>query len=181
MRPSPRSCLLPCSISVALVALVAVGCAGPYGGYKDASTDAPADAGADVPLVLPKGCIDTDASATLPDGGETCIGFGPGEPCSTSCGSFTYGYVCSGGSPSAPSTCVLARASLLGSTYCCATLTCTRVTLRDDKCSGTPLKRLYQCFADGDAGVIAKPSPSCGELVGDPELSSAKSRAYCCP
>jgi hypothetical protein len=190
LRPS----LLPCVLSFPLLALAAMGCsessssldasadapadsATADGGGGDAHADAPSDAGS-----RPDSCADPgDASPMPADGGETCIGFGPGEPCTAQCGYPPYGFVCTGGEPSLPTGCVLARASSLGDTFCCATLACTRVALRDEKCATKAQKKLYQCFGDADAGVVATPPVGCVELVNDPELTSAKSRGYCCP
>ncbi len=133
------------------------------------------DADAGAPDARPDGCA---PFATDFDAGDTCAGFGAKAPCDPRCGP-AYGYVCTGGGPPNLKGCVQMSNSALGGTYCCPDLACVRVPFRDSKCLSLSKPSLYHCLADDDGGLVAKPDPSCSEVV-DPDLPPVQARYFCC-
>ncbi len=140
-------------------------------GIRDADGDR--DAGA-IAEAGPDGCV---SGEIVPDAGDTCVGFGTGDSCSTACGLPPYGYVCTNGGPPGFAGCVrVSNSALLGGTYCCPDLQCVRVTSQDNACADAGLgPRLYQCATQTDGGLLAKPAQGCTELGGLPSY-----RYFCC-
>jgi hypothetical protein len=102
---------------------------------------------------------DTDAGPA----GETCTGFGTGDPCGAN-GLPTYGYVCVGGHPPGFTDCVKASDSSLGQTWCCPKNDCVAEPDQDQKCTIAGLPHLFQCppgatLADGCAKRTLTGSP----------------------
>lgn len=126
--------------------------------------DAAADVGSDAACMM-----GTAANKT----GETCVGFGRGQPCSNACGAF--GYVCFNGGPPNLNGCREMRTSGLGNTYCCPDLACVRQPDQDNKCPN-PRPQRYQCL-DADAGAPMPPA-GCQE---DVAARQPGSRFFCCP
>lgn len=145
------------------------------GGPTDAPEDAPGgDAGVDAACAL-----DGAAPPVADDGlGETCTGYGEGDPCDPACAVPRYGYVCVGGSPPGLAGCRLLReGGVIGSTYCCPDLACVRQPDQDALCAAEgPRSRRFQCAAHADGGLEATPPADCRE-VGD---ALPGSRFYCC-
>lgn len=116
-----------------------------------------------------------DGGSTSFPPGDTCAPFGEGTPCGGGCFP-TYGYVCLNGGPPNIGSCVQARSSTLGGTYCCPTLACVRSSFEDTKCAGKPGKpRYYACPVDAQKNLRATPPGACEEVTG-PEY-----RFFCCP
>lgn len=190
-RPSLRIGLVASSLtSFVLLAVALDGCSSastsstadggaPGNGAKteraepvDSSSQSTADSAVDAgPDAAP------DSSAPPSGKGETCVGFGMGEPCGTS-GFGAYGYVCVNGSPPGIADCSLARSSgTFGDTYCCGENKCVAQPDQDSKCTepGTPHR--YQCPPTGTGGSVSPPS-SC---VVNGDGGTALDTFYCCP
>src|SRR5207249_6587868 len=72
----------------------------PAAGGPDASSDSPSPPPEPPPANPPPPPAEAGAcpkGKTIPDAGETCTGFGKGDPCTPECG--LYGYVCVNGGP----------------------------------------------------------------------------------
>lgn len=136
--------------------------------------DARAEGGADASS-FDGACLE---ASVVPQTGETCAGFGRGEPCEPACGHPAFGYVCFDGGPPNLSGCVQVRKSFLGETYCCPKNDCVRVPDLDSECAGQAGgSRLYQCPPQGDGGTAAPPSPACSPRV----VAASPYKYHCCP
>jgi hypothetical protein len=122
----------------------------------------PVDAGA-----CPKG-------KSIPDAGETCTGFGKGDPCTPECG--LYGYVCVNGGPPGFTGCLQMSGGSFGETYCCPKNDCVAEPDQDSHCSGAGGKpHLFQCPPNGDGGFVA-PAAGCATTT-----PLGPYDYYCCP
>ena len=127
---------------------------------------------------------DASADATCGDAGTTV--FGPGDTCApfgegTSCGACVpkYGYVCTNGGPPNITGCVQVSNSAFGGTYCCAALSCVRVTSEDTKCAARPGKpHMYSCPVDAAQNLRAQPPP---QAAACDEVAGPTYRYFCCP
>lgn len=136
---------------------------------QDSSSDA---AGLDAAA-----CVDSGAT-TVFGPGDTCAVFGEGTPCGGGCLP-TYGYVCTNGGPPNVASCVRARESSLGGTYCCPTLECARSSFEDTKCAGKPGKtKMYSCPVDASQNLRAQPPGGVGACE---EVAGPAYRYFCCP
>lgn len=113
----------------------------------------------------------------VPDKGETCVGFGKGAPCGTTCGLPPYGYVCMNGGPPGFAGCVQASATSFGETYCCPENKCVPQPDQDALCKTAGKPHRYQCPPDGNGGSVAPPASCIDGGTG----GSAVERFYCCP
>lgn len=139
------------------------------GGGSDARVEGGSDASFD------GACLE---ASVVPQTGETCAGFGRGEPCEPACGHPAFGYVCFDGGPPNLSGCVQVRKSFLGETYCCPKNDCVRVPDLDTECAGQAGgSRLYQCPPEGDGGTAAPPSPACSPKT----VAASPYKYHCCP
>lgn len=143
------------------------------GGGSDAGGDAaPEDAGADAPTAI--ACT---GGKTIADSGETCTGFGKGDPCDT-CTPAGYGYVCIGGGPPNIAGCLQVRATSFGETYCCPTNDCVAEPDQDSKCNGKAGKpHRYQCPPTDADGGFAKAPQGCVDV----STPADPYPYYCCP
>lgn len=109
------------------------------------------------------------------DAGETCIGFGPADPCNASCG--LYGYRCFGGAPPGFAGCLQMNASaILGETYCCPKDDCVAEPDQDKSCNAFGNKpHRFQC-PPTDAGY-ATPGAGCV----DAGVAGPLEHFFCCP
>jgi hypothetical protein len=109
------------------------------------------------------------------DAGETCVGFGPADPCNQACG--LYGYRCFGGAPPGFTGCLQLNASaILGETYCCPKDDCVAEPDQDKTCAAVGGKpHRYQC-PPNDAG-FATPPAGCV----DAGATSVLEHFFCCP
>jgi hypothetical protein len=117
------------------------------------------------PAPPPQDAASEDASSSAcpqgkstADAGETCTGFGKGDPCTPECG--LYGYVCFNGGPPGFTGCLRVSSTSFGDTYCCAENKCVAEPDQDSHCAGAAGKpHLYQCPPDGtDGGSVAPPA-----------------------
>jgi hypothetical protein len=193
MRFPHALCALVCTV-VGAVAASTIGCASESVPASFADAQPPLDA-------LPKqdardndtGLADasaTDASGVLIDArndacapgtdatksGETCVGFGTGTPCETSCGLPQYGYVCAAGGPPNLMGCKEVRRTSFGNTYCCPDFACVEQPDQARMC-GAGEKR-FQCAVDPQGGPLTTPAAGCKE---DRGAAISGSRFYCCP
>ncbi len=136
----------------------------------DAGVDGPSDAAA----AFDGECLD---ASTAPMTGETCAGFGAGEPCEPACGLPKFGYVCFNGGPPNIAGCVQVRKSIVGETYCCPKNDCVRVPDQDNKCLNGAQPSLYQCPPTDKDGGAATPPGACTETT----LPGSPYKYYCCP
>jgi hypothetical protein len=135
---------------------------------KDSSTTLPDGSKAD--SSCPPGKV-------VPDKGETCVGFGKGTPCGTTCGLPPYGYVCLNGGPPGFAGCVQASSTSFGETYCCPENKCVPQPDQDTQCKTAGKGHRYQCPPDGNGGSVAPPA----NCVDGGSGGSAVERFYCCP
>jgi hypothetical protein len=186
-----RRLLAILSVAPFVLAAIAadVACSSSTGSDATDAGDAPEDGVADVrPPPQPDGGADADTDGgadgscpptqTMPSTGETCTGFGAGDPCDPACGLPAYGYVCFNGGPPGFTGCVRARASTLGDTYCCPNDDCVAEPDQDSQCAGESGKpHLYQCPPNGtDGGSVAPPNGCASKAVGGSPYAYA-----CCP
>lgn len=111
-----------------------------------------------------------DADAGTSPAGETCTGFGTGDPCGAN-GLPTYGYVCVGGGPPGFTGCKKASDSSLGQTWCCPANDCVAEPDQDSKCSGAATPHLFQCPTG------ATPPAACAKTT----VSGSPYDYVCCP
>jgi hypothetical protein len=148
--------------------------AGSDGGVRDGSLDAAtsSDGG---------GGGDSGACPTpivKPSTGETCVGFGAGDPCKTACGLPAFGYVCFNGGPPGFAGCVQASSTgAFGDTYCCPDDTCVAQPDQDGMCTTAGKSHRFQCPPDGAGGNVA-PASGC---VDGGSGGSALEHFFCCP
>ncbi len=146
------------------------------GSGGDGSTDAARDA-----ATANDGGGDAGACPTpivRPSTGETCIGFGTGDPCKKACGLPAFGYVCFNGGPPGFAGCVQASStSAFGDTYCCPDDRCVAQPDQDGMCKTAGKSHRFQCPPDGAGGNVA-PASGCvdGGFGG-----SALEHFFCCP
>jgi hypothetical protein len=113
-----------------------------------------------------------------PGTGETCVGFGTGDPCKTACGLPAFGYVCFNGGPPSFAGCVQASStSAFGDTYCCPDDKCVAQPDQDAMCKTAGKPHRFQCPPDGAGGTVA-PASGC---VQSGSGGSALEHFYCCP
>lgn len=118
------------------------------------------------------------ATKVVPRTGETCVGFGAGTGCDTTCGLPAYGYVCFNGGPPGFAGCVQASSTgSFGDTYCCPENKCVPQPDQDKQCSTAGKPHRYQCPPDGAGGNVAPPSGCADGGSG----ATALERFYCCP
>jgi len=145
------------------------------GGDGDGSTDAARDAATANDGGDAGGC---PTPIVRPSTGETCIGFGAGDPCKKACGLPAFGYVCFNGGPPGFAGCVQASStSAFGDTYCCPDDRCVAQPDQDGMCKTAAKSHRFQCPPDGAGGNVA-PASGCvdGGFGG-----SALEHFFCCP
>lgn len=143
------------------------------GGASDGARDAAATS--DGSPGTDGGC---PAPVVKPSTGETCVGFGAGDPCKTACGLPAYGYVCFNGGPPGFAGCVQASSTgAFGDTYCCPDDKCVAQPDQDGMCTTAGKSHRFQCPPDGAGGNVA-PASGCvdGGFGG-----SALEHFFCCP
>ena len=112
---------------------------------------------------------------TIADAGETCTGFGKGDPCTPECG--LYGYVCINGGPPGFTGCYQMSGGSLGETYCCPKNDCVAEPDQDKFCADAGAKpHLFQCPPDGSGGFVKPANAGCAKT--DP---LGPYDYYCCP
>lgn len=118
---------------------------------------------------------DAKCGPVVTTSGETCVGFGEGDPCDASCG--RYGYVCFGGAPPGIEGCHKVRDTAAGETYCCAKNDCVAQPDQDSMCSDSAKPHRFQCPPDSKDGNVAPPSGCKETKSGATEVE----KFYCCP
>lgn len=146
--------------------------------FNACSTDASSKRGGASDAGDPNAAEEGDGAACGPvvtTPGETCVGFGAGEPCAEACG--LYGYVCFDGAPPGFDGCHQVRDTAAGQTYCCPKNDCVAQPDQDSTCTVSARSHRYQCPPNGEGGNVTPPS-GCKETGAG---ATAVEKFYCCP